>query len=738
MNMTKDNKEVNIPDNFSLDIIIRKMLLIDTGTYGYQDKYIGRMPRLLLDIPEAGIFECNPEYSGLMFEYVTGALDERNISPELLAQLKKDIFYIFRLDLVETSDVKNLMKCVGFGPTGFIRCDEEISCDDVMICDYKPFEVYEGYAPYRIDEFTVTKNIVRAVKVYWGGVFWGTQPITYDLVRKDPETGVERRIYDIEEDSLIYVDYGPALFKLIAMNEYGTYESPWTEGEALMPDGIGKDCCSTAVGRCQNFNVMADNGLDIETFITHGDEYFTSFIYGSCKDYDNMPENPCMPDIPCEGPDCPDCIGFNVYNPQTENFDKFYDSDDSRLMISDYMGSCKKIVPKPGLDCGDENEEDHVFTVLNETTGEYDRFVDSDGSVFMVDPMCPECIDFNVYDEETNEFINYVTYQNRYYVVSRSYETCTKASDIIPKPVFGNDCACEPCQECLQFNTFDKETGLMKKFIPDDDDRMFVSLTEGSCGEIDPEPPKEGLDCEDCPDCILMHVYSGRKIGGVKQYDQLVAYRSRVLVGKEFNSCDDGNMAPSPIEVMSASTDERGRIIIEWERPDYGNPEPGYSLYRDGAEIATNITSPYVDMVDEGIYTYNLIAINTSGSSRSENFSGESLEVTNIPNKPLFFYASSNREWQIEVTFEESTSGTTGLDYNLYIDGELAASKINSGYIHDIAPGNYRLYLEARNDSGEAYSDVVDGRSLTVMETLVLSDGSLYIVVPAQTLKVST
>ena len=52
--------------------ITKAMLDIDTETYGFQDVYIGRLPRLIHEIPEADIWECNPEYVQLMILFVNG------------------------------------------------------------------------------------------------------------------------------------------------------------------------------------------------------------------------------------------------------------------------------------------------------------------------------------------------------------------------------------------------------------------------------------------------------------------------------------------------------------------------------------------------------------------------------------------------------------------------------------------------------------------------------------------
>jgi hypothetical protein len=52
-----------------------------------EDKYWGRMPMYLHKNPEAGIYECNPEYVSLFGSFFEGTIDEQNMSIEMYNEI---------------------------------------------------------------------------------------------------------------------------------------------------------------------------------------------------------------------------------------------------------------------------------------------------------------------------------------------------------------------------------------------------------------------------------------------------------------------------------------------------------------------------------------------------------------------------------------------------------------------------------------------------------------------------
>jgi len=57
----------------------------------FQDKYIGRVPVFLHAIPEANIYECNPEYLVLIWQIAEGTVPSQNMSIELYNQCVDDL-----------------------------------------------------------------------------------------------------------------------------------------------------------------------------------------------------------------------------------------------------------------------------------------------------------------------------------------------------------------------------------------------------------------------------------------------------------------------------------------------------------------------------------------------------------------------------------------------------------------------------------------------------------------------
>ena len=105
--------------------------------------------------------------------------------------------------------------------------------------------------------------------------------------------------------------------------------------------------------------------------------------------------------------------------------------------------------------------------------------------------------------------------------------------------------------------------------------------------------------------------------------------------------------------------------------------------------------------------------------------------VNTIPPSDITnFSASGNRVGQIQVSFTPS-QGLPTPQHDLYMNGNLVASNISSGYIHGIVAGDYTCFVRARNSAGSVDSNVNAGRSqvaagsrtLTSSQTLSLPTG---------------
>jgi len=77
-----------------------------------QDRYYGDVPMYLVAIPEAKIYECNPEYIGLIEAMVRGELNKKNISPSLWQELEYVIEYSACYGQVPMPTLDPLFQCL--------------------------------------------------------------------------------------------------------------------------------------------------------------------------------------------------------------------------------------------------------------------------------------------------------------------------------------------------------------------------------------------------------------------------------------------------------------------------------------------------------------------------------------------------------------------------------------------------------------------------------------------------
>lgn len=63
-------------------------IMQDSDVNAFQDKYYGRMPKLLHGIEEADIAECNPEYVELVNQFMLGTIPSQNLEPSLLLEIE--------------------------------------------------------------------------------------------------------------------------------------------------------------------------------------------------------------------------------------------------------------------------------------------------------------------------------------------------------------------------------------------------------------------------------------------------------------------------------------------------------------------------------------------------------------------------------------------------------------------------------------------------------------------------
>ena len=87
---------------------------------GTNPKYYGRIPKYTHILPETllgsnPIYTCNEEYIYLFSSYITGQLDERNISIELKYELEEGVMLIPEYGTRPMPEWDPLFECI-FGP----------------------------------------------------------------------------------------------------------------------------------------------------------------------------------------------------------------------------------------------------------------------------------------------------------------------------------------------------------------------------------------------------------------------------------------------------------------------------------------------------------------------------------------------------------------------------------------------------------------------------------------------
>jgi len=110
------------------------------------DKYFGNVPMYLRRIPEARIYECNPEYMAIFDAFLYGNLDNRNISIELRRELAivTEALAIYGKEPLINLDP--FFECMGFQPQSpeinpFITVDTQYHGAVFWTADRKAFGV---------------------------------------------------------------------------------------------------------------------------------------------------------------------------------------------------------------------------------------------------------------------------------------------------------------------------------------------------------------------------------------------------------------------------------------------------------------------------------------------------------------------------------------------------------------------------------------------------------------------
>ena len=117
------------------------------------DRYIGRMPKFLHMIPEAGICDVNPDYIRLIMAFINGDIDKNNISDELYKEVSDfiDVYNDPDAECGMSDEDKALTVIIAYfnnpanapwanppeackEPDFWLNCDDLICCSKIVSC----------------------------------------------------------------------------------------------------------------------------------------------------------------------------------------------------------------------------------------------------------------------------------------------------------------------------------------------------------------------------------------------------------------------------------------------------------------------------------------------------------------------------------------------------------------------------------------------------------------------------
>ena len=185
---------------------------------------------------------------------------------------------------------------------------------------------------------------------------------------------------------------------------------------------------------------------------------------------------------------------------------------------------------------------------------------------------------------------------------------------------------------------------------------------------------------------------------------------------------------PSAITDFAASDGEIGKVIVTFTNA-IGNPIPTYNLFENNIEVATNISTGYSHTVTTGAYTYRVDAVNSEGTTSSNNNDGTSIPSPDnliIGHRPV-----TDTDISLATKFASPTGNGNGTIENPYSIVD-AFSSLVSGDVLFLRGGTYDIPdigLRVTNKSGtennpiiiESYpgeTAILDGKNRTPQDVI--------------------
>jgi len=192
--------------------------------------------------------------------------------------------------------------------------------------------------------------------------------------------------------------------------------------------------------------------------------------------------------------------------------------------------------------------------------------------------------------------------------------------------------------------------------------------------------------------------------------------KARNIKGETNSNVDDGTAIaaltgpPSAIIDFVASDTYTNAIRVTFSKADEATR---YDLYRDGIPLHTDIKSGDVFNTLSGTWDFYVTAYNILGSTNSNIDSGTAIASTTVPEEITDLTASDDQVASVIIEFT-SPSGSARND--LYRNGSLIQSDIQSPYVHTTPEGTWNFGVRANNLHGHTDSNTDSGTAIEPKE----------------------
>ncbi|RLB70428.1 MAG: hypothetical protein DRH03_07130 [Deltaproteobacteria bacterium] len=164
---------------------------------------------------------------------------------------------------------------------------------------------------------------------------------------------------------------------------------------------------------------------------------------------------------------------------------------------------------------------------------------------------------------------------------------------------------------------------------------------------------------------------------------------------------------PAEITDFTASDKKALKVIVAWR--DHGDAAK-FDLFQDMVMVAEDIRPGYQFITPESTHIYHVQAHNFLGSTDSNEDSGTAVGL--MPDAPQNFIASDDEIANVNMLFDYIIQPAT---YDLYRDGALAVSNINSDYDFAVLDSTNDYFVRSNNQLGTADSEINAGTALPAL-----------------------